>query len=98
MKKILVAMLILSAILFTSCLRAADSSQYAKTTKVIEVNQITDTVVCEDYNGNQWEFTECEDWEVGDIATLLMNDNGTENIYDDTIVEARYSGTFEGWN
>jgi len=98
MKKILIMLLALSAVSLTSCFRAADSVQYAKTTKVIEVNRITDTVVCEDYNGNQWEFTECEDWEVGDVATLLMNDNGTENIYDDTIVEARYNGAFEGWN
>ena len=98
MKKILVAMLILSAVSFTSCLRAADSTQYAKTAKIIEVNRITDTVTCEDYNGNLWEFTECEDWEVGDVAALLMNNNGTENIYDDTIVEVKYCGAFERWN
>lgn len=98
MKKILFALSILFVLSFVSCIRPADSIQYAKTAKIIEVNRITDTVTCEDYNGNLWEFTECEDWEVGDIAALLMNNNGTENIYDDTIVEVRYCGALERWN
>ena len=98
MKKILFALSIFFALSFVSCIRPADSIQYAKTAKIIEVNRITDTVTCEDYNGNLWEFTECEDWEVGDIAALLMNNNGTESIYDDTIVEVRYCGAFEWWN
>lgn len=98
MKKILFALSILFVLSFVSCIRPTDSIQYAKTAKIVEVNRITDTVTCEDYNGNLWEFTECEDWEVGDIAALLMNNNGTESIYDDTIVEVRYCGAFERWN
>ena len=74
----------------------ADS--YALTTKVVELDHENDVVVCEDFNGNLWEFYGCEDWQINDVASLLMNDNGTPTIYDDEIVSARYNGTFEGWN
>ena len=64
---------------------------YALTTKVVELDR-------EDFNGNLWEFYGCEDWQIGDIASLLMNSHGTEKIFDDKIELARYNGTFEGWN
>ncbi len=75
---------------------AADS--YALTTKVVELDRENDVVVCEDFNGNLWEFYGCEDWQIDDVASLLMDDNGTSTIYDDEIVSTRYNGTFEGWN
>lgn len=71
---------------------------YALTTEVVELDHENDVVVCEDFNGNLWEFYGCEDWQVGDIASLLMNSHGTEQIFDDEIELARYNGTFEGWN
>ena len=71
---------------------------YALTTKVVELDRENDIVVCEDFNGNLWEFYGCEDWQIDDVASLLMDDNGTSTIYDDEIVSARYNGTFEGWN
>lgn len=74
------------------------SDSYAMTTKVVELDRENDVVVCEDFNGNLWEFYGCEDWQIDDIASLLMDDNGTPTIYDDEIVSARYNGTFEGWN
>ena len=74
------------------------SDSYAMTTKVVELDRENDIVVCEDFNGNLWEFYGCEDWQIDDVASLLMNDNGTPTIYDDEIVSARYNGTFEGWN
>ena len=74
------------------------TDSYALTTKVVELDRENDVVVCEDFNGNLWEFYGCEDWQIDDIASLLMDDNGTPTIYDDEIVSARYNGTFEGWN
>jgi antirestriction protein len=74
------------------------AENYALTTIVISLDYENDLVQCEDFNGNLWEFEGCEDWVIGDIASLLMNDRGTEKIYDDTIIDARYSGYFEGWN
>lgn len=65
---------------------------YALTTIVAEVDYTTDTVVCVDSTGNAWAFTGCEDWLVDDVCSLMMCDQGTDNIEDDTIVSVRYSG------
>lgn len=67
---------------------------YAKTCMVTEINPETDIVTTEDCNGNTWEFYGTEDWLPGDICSMVMDDKGTENIYDDEIVNVRYSGYF----
>ena len=70
---------------------------YALTTVVIDVSRGNDTVTVKDFNGNLWQFHECEDWEEGDICAMVMNDNATDIITDDEIESVRYSGWFEGW-
>ena len=71
---------------------------YALTTQVVQVDYENNVVVCQDFNGNLWEFSDCEDWMYGDIASLVMNDMGTPEIYDDEIVAPpRYSGWFDGF-
>lgn len=71
---------------------------YPLTTVVVDVSEATDTVTVKDYNGNLWQFKGTEDWEVDDIATLLMDSNGTEEIKDDFIsAPPRYNGQFENW-
>ena len=74
-----------------------EGKTYALTTQVVQVDYENDLVVCEDFNGNLWEFEGTEDWMYGDIASLVMNDMGTPEIYDDEIVSARYSGYFDGF-
>ena len=50
-------------------------------------------VTTRDFNGNLWTFTDnSEDWFKGDICSLIMHDNYTDIIYDDTIIKAQYSG------
>ena len=71
---------------------------YPLTTRVVEVDENADLVTCEDFNGNLWEFEGCEDWQKGDICSLLMDSNGTKKIFDDKIMLAQYGGPFEGWN
>lgn len=65
---------------------------YSISTIVVDVDYDTDIVTCEDFNGNQWQFSECDDWFENDIAVLTFYDNGTKIIYDDVIVAKRYSG------
>ena len=61
------------------------------------VDRAADVVVCEDGAGNLWEFTECDDWQMGDFVSLLMNTNNTpQTIYDDTIEMVRYAGLICG--
>ena len=71
--------------------REPDSSNiYSLTGLVTEIDEISDTVWVEDYNGNSWGFYGCEDWMVDDCCSLLMNSKGTADITDDVIVSYRY--------
>lgn len=65
---------------------------YPKTAVVVVLDYNEDLVVVKDANGQRWCFEGTEDWAIDDVASLLMNDNGTEIIYDDEIVKAQYSG------
>lgn len=92
MKKILAIILVIAiAATLGACAKAPTHSHYALATKVIELDYEQDIVYCEDGNGNVWSFYGTEDWDIGDIASLCMNDMGTEQIYDDKIINARYS-------
>lgn len=62
---------------------------------VIEVNHAEDYIAIEDFNGNIWEWNGAEDWCEGDIAAMIMEDNGTEIIYDDIIMDIAYNGWVE---
>lgn len=66
---------------------------YPLSTTVMEINN--DTVTVEDSNGNLWSFNGAEDWQVGDGCALIMHDNSTSEIVDDTIVSTRYQGRME---
>ena len=70
----------------------ATSEIYPETAKVVEVNYDTDTVTVETFTGFLFSFYGCEDWTVGDCASLIMEDNGTELVYDDEIIMAQYGG------
>lgn len=64
---------------------------YPLTAVVEEINGDVLTLV--DGNGNGWEMTEDGfGWMLGDVASLLMYDNGTETVEDDIILDARFSG------
>lgn len=50
-------------------------------------------ITVKDFNGNLWIFTDnSEDWYKGDVCSLIMHDNYTDIIYDDTIIKTQYSG------
>lgn len=74
------------------------ASLYPRTTVVTFVDTITDTVMCEDAVGEVWEFYGCDDWQEGDICTLLMENTGkADSIYDDTIIKTIYNGTADDY-
>ena len=70
----------------------ATAEIYPETAKVVEVDYDTDTVTVETFTGFLFTFYGCEDWMVGDCASLIMEDNGTELVYDDEIIMAQYGG------
>lgn len=73
----------------------ADAENYPLCGIVIEVNYYSNTVSVKDFNGNIWVFYGAEDWMVNDIAAMIMDDMGTESIYDDEIKIVHYCGWVE---
>ena len=78
----MVMVLVMMAMVLCGC-NAPKGEQYAMTTVVVELDENNDEVICIDFNGNEWVFEGVEDWMVGDIASMVMNDCGTPIIYDD---------------
>lgn len=69
---------------------------YARTAKIAEVDYGTGTITLVDGAGLVWQLTGCEDYDVGDLVSLLMSDAGTsESVLDDVIVSASYAGYFD---
>ena len=48
------------------------------------------TVTFETMNGNLFQDYGGEDLEKGDVIALIMNNNGTVNVYDDMVIDVRY--------
>ena len=67
------------------------SNLYPINAKVVSLDYTTDKVTVQQSNGTMWSFTGCDDWELNDNCNLIMNDNGTPEIYDDIIVDCKYS-------
>ena len=66
---------------------------YPRAMEIVEVDKARDMAVCVDAVGMEWEFTEPEDLEVGDLVICIMYDKGTkETILDDEIVDVVWSG------
>lgn len=65
------------------------SVEYAQVLEVVEIKD--GLVYMVDWDGNEWIWEGAEDWDIGDYATATMNTNGTEIIYDDIIVNLKYT-------
>ena len=103
MKKLLA--LALAIMMITTPTKAAPTTDgeckdlYPLTGIVTEVKRIEDldlvTMTCA--NGNQFSwYADAEDcWAINDLASCIMNSNGTEIVYDDEIVDAHYVGTLD---
>ena len=68
---------------------------YPKLTAVFEIENESQfrIVRCMDSSRNVWEFYDDEfEWEVGDVANLLMWDCNSQNPYDDEIINVIWEG------
>lgn len=72
------------------------SKEYPQTMVVAQIDEPVDSVTIETATGYQYSFWGIEDYEVGDIVSVTMNDNATETIEDDKIVSVRFSGYVKG--
>jgi hypothetical protein len=65
-------------------------AQYAKLGTVTQIDRESDLVTFTDYAGHSFSFYGVEDWDIGDLVAAVMDDNGTEIVTDDIIVDVRY--------
>lgn len=93
MKKI--AIIVILTFALTIGVSCADI--YPMTAIVRELDYTNNLVICEDFNGNEWIFEGIEDWDIDDIASMIMSDMSTLTIEDDEIIMIRYSGYTEGF-
>lgn len=75
----------------------AMKSIYPMTAIITEINYEKNEVTITNCNGFDFKFVGCEDYEVNDLVSVIMNDNGTINIEDDYIVNQRYDGSIESF-
>ena len=69
----------------------ATAELYPQTARVVILNEAEDLVTVETFNGHLFTFEGCEDYAVDDCVSLIMEDNGTDLVYDDAVIMARYS-------
>lgn len=65
---------------------------YSTAMEVTGLDYEDDLVIVTDANGFEWSFYGIEDLFEGDIVSVILNDNGTDIVLDDTIISAQYSG------
>lgn len=68
---------------------------YTRTGLVVDLDYDTDTVTVVDGVDFIWQFTGCEDYCIGDLVEILMQEAGDpENIFDDVIYSTCYAGFY----
>lgn len=65
---------------------------YPETTIITALDYEQDIVTVETCEGFLFSFYGCEDWAIGDFASVIFDDMGTESILDDEIIIVKYSG------
>lgn len=91
----IIALAILAAFVLGAIVGARNAQTdyfYPTSGIVVNLDEKNDIVTVEDANGFLWEFSEVEDWAIGDRAAMLMDSHGTEKIFDDKILKVRYVG------
>ena len=89
MKKLTAIALIM---IMTAIALTASADLYPETAKIVNLDYDADLVTVETFTGFTFQFEGCEDYSEGDGVSLIMEDNGTELIFDDEIVMAQYCG------
>lgn len=82
----IMALITAGALALTASTASADF--YSTLFRVEQIEQNTATLI--DCNGFLWLYDEPEDMEIDDYYTAVMDDNGTDEIFDDRIVSLRY--------
>lgn len=102
MKKVLIALMVMAVLVGAYTLgrgKGADeimSHIYSRVGTVCAIDEVRNSVLVVDGVNFKWEFFGVEDWEVGDMVSMIMDDNGTDFIEDDIIIDVTFVG-FPDW-
>ena len=89
-----VAVALMMALMFAAAMPAM-AELYPLSGLVIDVDHWEDCITVADFYGHTWVWEDgAEDWDEGDLVAMIMDDNGTPSVLDDTIWEIQYQG---GW-
>lgn len=80
----------LAAALAAAAALIAAGALYPATMEITNISG--DVVTMETATGHVYQMDGAEDYETGDLLSVLMYSNGTEAITDDIILAARFSG------
>ena len=92
-KKVLINFIFSLIFSFTAVLfffRFIGNHYYPVIAVIDNINYEINIISCYDNSGNNWEFYGDENYCVGDSILLLMYDNKTETIYDDSIEDVQF--------
>ena len=91
MKKAIIATLI--AVAITAPVNAAVYPHMGEVTAVIPKANGEYEITFEDGAGRPYSWIDDDgDWFTGDFVAVIMDDNGTPTVYDDSVLDARYVG------
>lgn len=96
MKKVAftVCMIVCTIIGYVGGFKHFQNDVYSMTAIVSNLDYENDIVTISDFNGRLYCFYGCEDWQIDDIASVVMLKKGTETILDDEIIDVKYSGVY----
>lgn len=89
---ILTIIVIVSMLLVSYLFAPRPAEMYAKSGVITLVDRTEDRVCFTDRMGEVWEFESADDWEIDDHVACVMSDNGTDEIYDDIVINVKYEG------
>lgn len=90
---VIVCAVIVAMCVVFPCTAEGVEGYYPRTAVVTDLDYDNDLVIITDWAGFDWVMEGIEDWQVGDLVSLLMYDCGTpDTIFDDEIVMAYYGG------
>ena len=92
MKKL--AILVTAVILLAAVSASAEFQIYPLAGRVVEIDNLDDTVTFEDGSGLLWTFYGVEDYAIGDIVACIIWHAGSQKLYDHEIVDVVYAGVF----
>ncbi len=92
MKKLAIVAMF-AILIFTMCTMVAHAEEYPNAGIITKTDWETDTVyVTTFFDDNVWTFEGIEDFSIGDIVALIMDNVNTDIIYDDVIIMVKYLG------